>query len=131
MPVEFTLLGASLVLAIVHLLAAAQVKTKQYGATWNMGARDETLPPISPLGGRLARAQANLLETLPLFIGALLGAAFLNRLGWKTELGAHLYFWGRLVYLPLYAMGIPKVRTIVWMISAIGLLLTIWALMFG
>jgi uncharacterized MAPEG superfamily protein len=131
MPIELTLLGGTLILAIVNIFAAAQVKTRQYGTTWNMGARDEALPPISPLGGRLARAQANLFETLPLFAAALLGAVAAQRLGWKTELGAHLYFWARVVYLPLYAAGIPKVRTLVWMVSMAGLLLIIWALMLG
>ncbi|PTQ12813.1 hypothetical protein CLG96_01305 [Sphingomonas oleivorans] len=131
MPIEFTLLGATLILALVHILAAIRVKTQQYGVKWNMGARDEALPPLSPLGGRLARAQANLFETLPLFIGALLGAHAVGRLGWKTELGAHLYFWARLVYLPVYAAGIPRLRTAIWSVSVAGLLLIIWALLFG
>lgn len=131
MPIELTLLGATLILALVHIFAAAQVKTRQYGTTWNMGARDETLPPISPLGGRLARAQANLFETLPLFAAAVLGAIAADRLGWKTELGAHLYFWSRVIYLPLYAAGIPKLRTLVWMMGIVGLVLVIWALLIG
>jgi len=131
MPVELTLLGATLVLAIVHILAAIRVKTRQYGVEWNMGARDESLPPISPLGGRLARAQANLFETLPLFVAAVLGAAYADHLGWKTEVGAHLYFWARLIYLPIYAAGIAKVRTYVWLVSLIGLVLVIAGMLFG
>lgn len=131
MPVELTLLGATLVLALVHIFAAVRVKTQQYGTTWNMGARDEAMPPLNPLAGRLARAQANLYETLPLFIGALLAAYVAGRLGWKTEIGAHLYFWSRLIYLPLYAAGIPRIRTLVWLVGIVGLLLILWALLFG
>jgi len=107
------------------------VRTQQYGTDWNMGARDEKMPPLNPLAGRLLRAQANLYETLPLFVAALLGAALLDRLGWKTEVGALLYVVGRAVYLPLYAAGVPKVRTLVWSLSLAGLLLVWWALMFG
>lgn len=131
MRIEFIMLGATLVLAIVYIMAAAQARTKQYGSTWNMGARDDQMPPLKPVPARLARAQANLFETLPIFVGALLGAALAGHLGWKTALGAQLYFWGRLVYLPLYATGVPVVRTIVWMIAMLGVLFTLWALLFG
>lgn len=131
MPIELTLLGATLILALAQISLAGQFRTRQYGAAWNMGARDEALPPLEPLPGRLLRAQANLFETLPLFIGAVLAATVAGRLGTKTMIGAHLYFWGRLVYVPLYAAGIPVIRTIVWMIATFGLLLVIAGLMLG
>jgi uncharacterized MAPEG superfamily protein len=131
MPIELYLLGGCLLLALVQILWAGNARTQQYGRAWNVGARDEQMPPLAPLPARLLRAQHNLFETLPLFIGAVLGAVVAGRLGWKTELGAHLYFWGRLVYLPLYAAGIPKVRTLVWTVSLAGLLLVIAGLMLG
>jgi uncharacterized MAPEG superfamily protein len=131
MRIEMTLLGATIFLALVQILLAGQARTMQYGSKWNVGARDAEMPPLNPLAGRLARAQANLFETLPLFIGALLGAAYANRLGPLTVLGAGLYFGGRLLYVPLYAAGVPVVRTLVWMASTLGLLLILWVLLFG
>ena len=131
MKIEFICLGALIILALFQILWAGNVRTRQYGIDWNMGARDETMPPLDPLAGRLLRAQANLFETLPLFVAALLGAAMLDRFGWKTEVGSALYVIGRAVYLPLYAAGIPKIRTLVWSVSLIGLLLVWWAMMFG
>jgi uncharacterized MAPEG superfamily protein len=131
MRIEFIMLGATLALALANILWAGSVRTRQYGREWNVGARDETMPPLNPLAGRLLRAQANLYETLPLFIAAVLGAAALDRLGWKTEIGASLYFLGRLVYLPLYAAGVPKLRTLIWSVSLAGLVLSWWALMLG
>lgn len=131
MRIEFIMLGATLALALANILWAGSVRTRQYGREWNVGARDETMPPLNPLAGRLLRAQANLYETLPLFIAAVLGAAALDRLGWKTEIGASLYFLGRLVYLPLYAAGVPKLRTLIWSVSLAGLVLCWWALMLG
>lgn len=131
MPIELTLLGATLVLALVHVMAAGNARTRQYGTAWNVGARDGQMPPLAPLPARLLRAQANLYETLPLFAAALLGAVAAGRLGWKTEAGAHLYFWGRLLYLPLYAAGVPVVRTIVWGVATVGLVLILWALLLG
>jgi uncharacterized MAPEG superfamily protein len=35
------------------------------------------------------------------------------------------------VYLPLYAAGIPIVRTIVWTISMVGLAMVLWPLLAG
>ena len=131
MKLEYIMLGAILALALVNILWAGNARTRQYGTDWNMGARDEDMPPLNPLAGRLLRAQANLYETLPLFIAAVLGAAFLDRLGWKTEAGASLYAVGRLIYLPLYAAGIPKIRTLVFAVSLAGLILCWWAMMFG
>ena len=131
MKLEFLMLGATILLALVNILWAGSARTGQYGSDWNMGARDAEMPPLNPLAGRLLRAQANLYETLPLFIAALLGAAMLDRFGWKTEVGASLYFAGRLIYLPLYAAGIPKIRTLIFGVSLVGLILCWWALMFG
>ncbi len=92
---ELFWLGLTLVLALIQIFATAQVRTQQYGTKWNMGARDEEMPPLNPLAGRLARAQANLFETLPLYIGGLLGAIAAGHLGWKTQIGAPLYFFAR------------------------------------
>ena len=39
---------------------------------WNIGARDEELPPPRPVVGRLVRAQANFFETFPIFIAAVI-----------------------------------------------------------
>jgi uncharacterized MAPEG superfamily protein len=131
LPIEIVLLAATLILAIVNLFWAANARTKQYGTKWNVGARDEALPPIEPLPGRLLRAQANLMETLPLFAAAVLAATAVGRLGQLTAWGAHLYFFGRLIYLPLYAIGTPVIRTVVWMIAMAGLLMVIAGIFWG
>ena len=123
MTTELSVLAWGCVLALVHIFAAAQVKTKQYGTSWNMGARDEELPPPNALVGRLTRAQANYFETFPLAIAAILivQAAGLNS-KW-TAIGALLWLGARVIYLPLYAMGVPVVRTLVFMVSLVGLLM--------
>ena len=122
---ELTLLAWTLVLAIVYIIALDLVRTGQYGAKWNMGARDAAMPPLSPVGSRLQRAQANLFETLPLFIGAVLIAHVARIHSGATVLGCQLYFWGRVAYLPLYAFGVPYVRSLVWLASAAGLIIMI------
>jgi len=131
MRIELYLLGATLVLALVQVLLTAHLRTRQYGIEWNAGPRDEAMPPLNPLAGRMLRAQENLYETLPLFVGAVLAAAVAGRLGLLTALGTHLYFFGRLIYVPLYAIGIPVVRSLVWLVATGGLVLVIAGLLIG
>ncbi len=68
MPTELTVLALAGVLLLVHIFAAIHLTTQQYGKDWNMGARDEDLPPLNPVAARLDRARDNFLETLPLAI---------------------------------------------------------------
>jgi uncharacterized MAPEG superfamily protein len=38
-----------------------------------------------------------------------------------THYGALAYFVARLVYVPLYAAGVPFVRSLVWLVSVVGI----------
>ncbi len=126
MPIELKILAWGCVLGLVHIFAAVRVKTRQYGSEWNMGARDETLPPPNPLVGRLARAQANFFETFPIVVAAILIDVSAGLLGQGTAIGAMLWLGARTVYLPLYAFGVRIVRTIAFSISFAGILLLLW-----
>lgn len=131
MPTEINILAWAAVLLIVHIFAAVHLKTRQYGAKWNMGARDEAQPPLNPLAGRLQRAQANFLETLPIAIIALLGVVVANRTGASTALGGWIWLGARIVYLPLYAAGIPVIRTLAFAVSLVGLAMVLKPLFLG
>ena len=48
-----------------------------------------------------------------------------------APLGALLYFWGRAAFLPLYAIGWPVVRTLVWAASLAGIVLLLIAVVPG
>ena len=125
---EFILLALTLILALVQIGAAGMARTAELGGKWNAGPRDGEVPPPGRLAGRLMRAQANLFETLPLFAAAVIMAHIAGKDGTLTALGAHLYFFGRLIYLPLYAFGVPYVRSLVWLVAAGGLVMVIAAL---
>lgn len=125
MTTELSVLAWGCVLAIVHIFVAVRFKTRQYGTAWNMGARDEELPPQQPIVGRLARAQANFLETFPIMAAAILIVSVADLEGRWTAIGALLWLGARLVYLPLYALGVPKVRTLVFLLSIAGIALVL------
>ncbi len=129
MPTEITILAWGGVLLIVHIFAAVQMKTKEYGVDWNMGPRDGAVPPPGKVAGRLARAQANYLETFPLAIVALLGVVVAGRSSHLTAIGGWVWLAARVAYLPIYASGIKGVRTVVFLISLIALLVVFWPLL--
>ena len=131
MPVELRIAAFGAQLLLVHIFAAVHLKPKQYGRKWNVGARDEALPPLDPVAGRLARAQANFLETFPIAIVALLGVVLADRTSASTALGGWIWLGARTIYLPLYAMGVPVVRTITFVISLVGLGMVLAPLLFG
>lgn len=113
------------VLGLVQLLLAAMEYRRVHGVAYANTARDEApSKPDSKLLGRLSRAQSNLMETAPYFIGL---AIILTVAGISTPLtrGAALLFVAmRLLYLPLYAFGVPYLRGLIWTISfaALGVL---------
>ena len=125
---EFIMLAFTLILALVQILWAAAARTAELGLKWNAGARDGETPPPGKLAGRLIRAQANLFETLPIFIAAVIMAHLAGKDGQLTFLGTHLYFFGRVFYLPLYAIGVPFIRSLAWVVALAGLVMVIAAL---
>jgi uncharacterized MAPEG superfamily protein len=131
MTFELGILAWTLVLAFGQILAFDVARTGQYGLDWNTGARDETMPPLSPMASRLQRAQDNLFETLPLFAIAVLIAHVAGRNGALTHWGSLIYLAGRVLYVPLYAFGVKQIRSLVWLVSTGGMLAVILAILVG
>ena len=129
MTTELTYLAWTLVLALIYIGLPSQLRTIETGTAYNASARDDDGPPVGVITGRLQRAQKNLFETLPLFIGAVLIAHLGGRDGALTGWGVALYFWARVVYLPLYAFGVPKVRSIVWGVGLLALAVYLWVIL--
>lgn len=93
MTTELTLLGWTLVLALIQILLASTLRTQETGVKYNAGPRDGGAPPPRPVTARLQRAQANLFETLPLFAAAVLIAHVSGSEGDLTLWGCWLYLW--------------------------------------
>lgn len=128
---QLTMLWASLALGFVYLLAATVMSVGQRGMPWALGPRDDAPPPINVTGARLDRAWKNYLETFPLFAAAVLLEASAGHGSSLAPLGAQLYFWGRVAFLPLYALGWPVVRTAAWTVALAGIALLLIAVLPG
>lgn len=128
MTIELQMLAWAIALGLVHILVAAALSTQQRGLRWNAGARDGVATPLTGVAGRVDRALSNFLETFPFFAAAVLAVVATQRTGTDTALGVQLYFWARLAYVPIYAAGIPYLRTVVWVIGLWGLIQVLAAL---
>lgn len=127
MSVEAWSLFGAMILGLVHLTAASFTFKAQVGNAYSVGARDEDLRP-SGVAGRLARAQRNFLETFPIFAAAVLLLEQLERTGTTLGVwGAAMYLTGRILFLPLYAAGLPWIRTFSWNFATLGLAMVLAA----
>ena len=124
MTIELALLAWAIVLGLVHVVATGQFTVAQHGLRYGMSPRDEN-KPLTGIGARLQRAFANYMQTFPFFAGAILIAHIVGRHSWLTVTGAQFYFWARVAYVPLYAVGVPIFRTMVFVVSVIGIVLVL------
>lgn len=128
MTIELQMLAWAIALGLVQLVLDAALMTQQRGLKWNTGARDGDPAALTGAAARIRRAFRNFLETFPFFAAAVLAVVATGRTSADTALGAQLYFWARVAYVPLYAAGIPYVRTLAWAVSLWGLIKVLAAL---
>ena len=125
MTVELRMLLLSAAFGFAHIILTAHSASLQRGYRWTASPRDHAVPPLAGVSGRVERGLQNFLETFPFFICAVLVGHVADVHTAYTEWGALLYFWGRVVYLPLYAFGIRVVRSIAWNVASTGIILIV------
>lgn len=123
--IEMQILFCAIMLGLLQLLIATLATLGARGLPWAAGPRDEPGAPLGKFGGRLDRAYRNFLETFPFFAAAVLLAHALDKSTAQSALGAQIYIWARLLYIPAYVFGIPFLRTLIWTASFVGILMVI------
>ncbi len=116
------------VLTFATVMLGAVLRNREWtaeGLQQALGNREQ-LPEPTPLGGRAQRTATNTLEGTILFVPIAL-VAHLAGAGAEALLGAQIYFWARVVYIPSYILGIPYLRSLVWGVGLLGLILIIMA----
>ena len=125
MGTELQILVWSVILGLLHLVVSATLNTLQRGLAWNAGARDGVAKPLTGVAARVDRAWHNFLETFVFFAVAVLIVVISQRSTTGTVLGAQLYLWARVAYVPVYAAGIPYLRSGIWGVAMFGLLMVL------
>jgi uncharacterized MAPEG superfamily protein len=123
--VEIQMLCWSVVLGLLQLVIATALSVKDQGLPYSFGPRDVPGPAVAVLTGRFKRAFQNFRETFVYFAVAVLIIVALNKTNATTALGSEIYFWARLVYVPIYAAGIAFARTAAWTASVIGIVMVL------
>jgi uncharacterized MAPEG superfamily protein len=119
---EIRILGWSVILLLVHIVIQALSLIKDGGLGYVMSNRDGEVG-ISLVTDRLTRGLRNFVETYGAFIALVVALAASGRVGGLGATGAMVWFWARVVYIPVFAFGVPVARTGVWTVSIIGLVL--------
>ncbi|MBP6011178.1 MAG: MAPEG family protein [Alphaproteobacteria bacterium] len=131
MSFEITVLAAATFWGFVQLIAAAQAANFQYGLKWAASPRDEEMPPLWPIPGRINRNFRNYMETFPFFVTAVLIAEVAGVHSAMTHWGAIAYLGGRIAFTALYVAGIPLIRSLFWNVAAFGMLAVLAAPLFA
>ena len=84
-------------------------------------------PPVeAEWAQRAKRAHQNAVENLVVFTALVAAAQFAGVSNSATALAGALYFWGRLGHYVVLTLGIPYLRTLIWTVSWIGILIMAW-----
>jgi uncharacterized MAPEG superfamily protein len=124
-----TLLAWSVVLLLVQMIMQAMTGILEHGLPYALSAQDEERDVEGLYAARIGRAFYNLLETYPVFIALALALAITGKTGGAGLLGAQIWFWARVIYVPVYIAGIPGLRTLVWAASVVGLIMMLIGLL--
>lgn len=122
MSIELQLLVCAVALTVIQVVVAATGATLQVGLPPLAGNR-EGLPEVTGWAGRAQRAHRNMLENLVLFAALVLVAHAAGRENDMTALGAQIFLWSRAAYAVVYIIGIPWLRTALFGVSVVGLVM--------
>jgi uncharacterized MAPEG superfamily protein len=113
------------------IMVAAMVRSQAWtthGRAMAFGNRD-AVPEATGFAGRAERTARNTLENFILFAVLALVASAANVASARVVLGAQVFFWARMVYIPIYYLGVPYVRTLVWTVGIVGLAMMVIGLL--
>lgn len=123
---ELTYLIYAVILLLVHVVVQATLSDLSKGLGWALGPQDERRDQ-SVLADRVERALRNYSETFPAFAALALLIGLTEASTATSALGAAIYFWARVAYIPAFASGLPLVRSVAWLTSMGGLVMMLIA----
>ncbi len=111
---ETTLLAAYGLLVLLTILLQVLGATRQLSMGYLLSSRDEGRT-VTGMTARLERALNNSVTAMALFAPAILILVMLDRTNATSLLAAQVFLISRVIYLVVYALGIPAIRTLSWL----------------
>ncbi|MGC1496896.1 MAG: MAPEG family protein [Sulfitobacter sp.] len=111
---ETTLLAAYGLLVLLTILLQVLGTTRQLSMGYLLSSRDEGRSTTG-VTARLERALNNSITAMALFAPAILILVVLDRTSSASLLAAQVFLIARIIYLVVYALGIPAIRTLSWL----------------
>jgi uncharacterized MAPEG superfamily protein len=118
-----TLTNIVLLVLLLYVVQLFLQETSLYRFNlWHIMGNRDIRPEESRIAARLNRAKNNMLEALPLFLGLAMLALVKGDNTGTAALGGTVFLIARVFYIPIYAAGIPVLRSLVWLAGMAGML---------
>jgi uncharacterized MAPEG superfamily protein len=114
MMTETTILAAYGLLVMLTILLQVLGGAQQLSLGSLLSSRDEDRS-MTGMTARLKRALDNSIVAMALFAPAVLILEMLDRTNATSLLAAQVFLIARIIYLPVYALGVPAIRTLAWL----------------
>lgn len=122
MSFELQMVTGSVVILFALLMYQGALVPLNQGLGWGLGSRDGK-PEYTAMQERVSRTIANHIEGMLLFVPLILVVELAGASSNLTQIGAGLYLAGRVAFAPLYLLGVPYLRSLVWGIALFGTIL--------
>ncbi len=122
-----TCLELSVLLWVVQVLVQAGAAQSALSLSYLASPRDKPSAPEGIFYGRASRALANYIENFTAFVA--LDLAFIA-LHWSAGIWPTVWIVARIVYLPLYLFGVIYVRSLMWTVSLLAIVMMLIRLAF-
>lgn len=109
----------SLILLALIMIQGTLVPLNQ-GFGWGLGSRDAKRE-TTVLQARTSRTVANHIEGMLIFVPLVIVSEIAGLNSMLTQIGAGLYLAGRVLFAPLYLMGVAYLRSAAWGVSLLGI----------
>ena len=111
---ETTILAAYGLLVLLTILLQVLGSLQTLSMGYLMSARDEPRE-VGRMTARVNRALNNSITAMVLFAPAIFLLVLQDKTNASTLLAAQVVLVARIIYLPVYALGVPAIRTFAWL----------------
>jgi uncharacterized MAPEG superfamily protein len=125
---ELMILVQCVILTFILIAIPAGISLMSKGPVTLAGSRDD-LPDPTGFEARAIRTRNNMLENMIMFAPLIIVAHLAEVSTANTVLGAQLFLYARMLHAIVYLAGWPWIRTLVYGISLIGMVMIVVALL--